>query len=104
MDNDTLLIFKELYANREVDAYDLHVKTQIPPTTLYSVLEKARKSGYVTREDLVYSLTPHGESYLSSQLATMAIKPETGFKEVPKDYMRPGVSAGDVSVLNDIVQ
>lgn len=105
MDNDTLLILKELYTNREVDAYELHVNTQIPPpTTLYSVLEKAKKSGYVTREDLVYRLTPDGESYLSSQLTAMAIKPETSFKEVPEDYTRPKVLAGDASVLNDIVQ
>ena len=62
MDNDSLLILKRLYECREVDVYQLHAETKIPPTTLYKLLENEKAKGNVSRKGLKYKLTPQGES------------------------------------------
>ena len=102
MDNDSLLILRVLYQERRVDAYQLHVATKIPPTTLYNVLESNKKEGRVTRDGLVYSLTEAGEQYLASCLGNELIKPSVAFKPVPEKYTGTKASKDDVSVLNDI--
>lgn len=96
-------ILRTLYQEREVDAYRLHVATQIPPTTLYNVLEYNKKEGRVTRDGLVYRLTPDGEQYLTSILEKELIRPSFSFKSVPEKYTGAISSKDDVSVLKDII-
>lgn len=102
MDNDTLHILKVLYQERGIDAYQLHVATKIPPTTLFNVLEENRRAGSVVRHDLVYTLTQSGEQYLSSFLGKEMMQPSLSFKVVPEKYSCPTASKDDVSVLNII--
>lgn len=102
MDNDSLHILRVLFQERGIDAYQLHVATKIPPSTLYTVLESNRKEGRVIRNGLVYSLTPAGEKYLASFLEKELIRPSVSFKSVPEQYAGAKASKDDVSVLNDI--
>lgn len=104
MDNDELLILKTLYKNREVDVYQIHVETKIPPTTLYKVLERERRRGNVSRNKLKYALTPQGDSFWSKELAPYVLSPSTLFKEVPQKFIVSKVAPDDVSVLEKIVQ
>lgn len=104
MDNDELLILKTLYENREVDVYQIHVETKIPPTTLYKLLESERKRGNVSRNKLKYALTPQGETFWAKELAPLALNPSTLFKEVPQKFVVSKVAPDDVSVLEKIVQ
>ena len=102
MDNDSLHILRVLFQERGIDAYQLHVATKIPPSTLYTVLESNRKEGRVIRNGWVYSLTPAGEKYLASFLEKELIRPSVSFKSVPEKYAGAKASKDDVSVLNDI--
>lgn len=102
MDNDALHILKVLYQERGIDAYQLHVSTKIPPTTLYTVLEENRRAGRVDRQGLEYTLTQSGEQYLSSVLGKELMQPSLSFKAVPEKYSAKPASKDDVSVLNII--
>lgn len=104
MDNDTLLILKKLYEKKEVDAYQIHAETKIPPTTLYKVLEFEKGEGNVSRTDLKYKLTPQGESYWAKELTQYLLSPSTTFQEIPPKFIVPQVANDDVSVLKEIVQ
>lgn len=102
MNNDAILILKTLYEERMVDTYELHVKTKIPPTTLFCVLEKARIDGDVTRDGLIYHLTAKGEARLATELGQSLIRPSMSFKSVPAVFSGKKVDSFDVSILNDI--
>lgn len=104
MDNDVLHILRVLYERREVNAYQLHAATMIPPTTIYVTLESERKSGHVERDGIIYRLTQEGEIALSAKLGKELLKPSMTFKEVPEKYIGTKVSKDAAGVLSIIVQ
>lgn len=102
IDNDTLFILKALYEERRIDAYELHVKTKIPPTTLFCVLERERLRGNVVRDNLLYSLTNKGEESLKMELGQSLIRPSMSFKSLPDSFSGKKVSSSDISILDEI--
>lgn len=104
MDNDTLHILRVLYEGREVDAYQIHAATMIPPTTIYVTLESELKSGHIERKGVIYRLTQEGEKALSEKLGKELLKPSMAFKEVPEKYIGTKVSKDATGVLDIIVQ
>ena len=102
IDNDALFILKALYEERRVDAYELHVKSKIPPTTLFCVLERERLKDNVVRDNLLYRLTKKGEESLKIELGQSLIRPSLSFKTFPDSFSGKKVSFSDISILNEI--